>query len=334
MVAQKIQINETVMKRFTALRKNNRLAHAYLFVGPQQTGKTQTALAVSKFLNCKKFVETQGPVSLHYEADNFFCDVCSSCLKINHGNHPDIHIVSVEETETIKIEQIRGLINQIQLKSFEAKEKVFIIKNVENLTIEGANSLLKTLEEPVKDSLLILTSSVPEKVPDTIRSRCHTMNFFTGSYRTLAVQLSRDYAISRSAAHFLTYYSQGAPGRARHLAESKLFERKNQTLDAIVCSLESEDYFKEILSDKGKTKEVLDILFMWFRDLLVLNVQGSEVRLVHVDRLKDLKKYEERYSFAEVTELIEEIVEATELLQENLNIKVALSLIKEKLWRK
>ena len=327
-------MNRFILQRFVTLQKNNRLAHAYLFVGPQQVGKMQTALAVSKFLNCENIAGAQSAVPLRHHADDPFCDVCPSCLKINHGNHPDIHLVSCEETDTIKIEQIRTLINQIQLKSFEAKVKVFILQNVEQLTLEGANALLKTLEEPVKDSLLILTSCVPEEVPDTIRSRCHVMNFSAGSYRTLAGQLARDYALNQPAAYFLAYYSQGSSGRARHLADEKLFERKNQALDALVGSPESEDYLKEILADKEKTKEVLDILLMWLRDLLVLKTQGSETHLVHADRLPDLKKQEAWYSFDELTELIREIVKAASLLAENLNVKVALSLMKEKLWRK
>lgn len=322
MVAQKIQINEAVLKRFVRLHKNNRLAHAYFFVGPRQVGKTQSALAVGKFLNCENI------------QNDSFCDICPSCLKINHGNHPDIHLVSCEETDTIKIEQIRGVISQIQLKSFEARVKVFILKDVEKMTLEGANALLKTLEEPVKDSLLILTSSVPEEVPDTIRSRSHAMNFSPGSPRTLAGQLSLEHAVNEPAANFLAYYSQGSLGRARHLVEEKFFERKNQALDALVCTCESEGYLKEILSDKEKTKEVLDVLLMWLRDLLVLKAKGSETHLVHADRLKDLKKYEARYSFEEMTDLTQEIVKSAALLAENLNVKIALSLLKENLWRK
>ena len=222
MVAQKIQINETVLKRFVTLQKNNRLAHAYLFIGPRQVGKTQTALAASKFLNCENIennVSLRGGTFLSDDEaihskkiaspkkqarndtlDDFFCDICPSCLKINHGNHPDIHLISCEETETIKIEQVRELINQIQLKSFEARVKVFILQDVEKLTLQGANALLKTLEEPAKDSLLILTSCVPEEVVDTIRSRCHAMNFSATSPRALAGQLAQDFALNPSAA--------------------------------------------------------------------------------------------------------------------------------------
>lgn len=337
-------MNETVMKRFATLHKNNRLAHAYLFVGPAQGGKTQTAFGAAKFLNCENNVSLRSKKiassrlkdvgTRNDTLGDFFCDVCPSCLKIDHGNHPDVHIICAEETDTIKIEQIRGLINQIQLKSFEARVKVFILKDAEKLTLEGANALLKTLEEPVKDSLLILTSSVPEEVPETIRSRCHVMNFFSGSYRRLAGELCRDYTVSEAVAYFLAYYSQGSLGGARHLAEDKFFERKNQALDALVCSFESEDYLKEILSDKEKTKEVLNILLMWLRDLFVLKAQGSETQLVHRDRFKDLKKYEARYSFDELVDLTRGIVKAAALLQENLNVKVALTLLQEKLWRK
>ena len=317
-----IQVNENVLKRFSILQKNNRLAHAYLFTGPQDIGKSETALAVSKFLNCEK------------PGMDFFCDECPACLKINHGNHPDIHVIDSQETETIKIEQIRTLIEQIQLRPFEANVKVFIIKNVEDLSLEGANALLKTLEEPSKNSLLILTTTVPEKNLDTIRSRCHSIAFFPESNRKLADRLIKDYAIDRSASHFLSFFSEGCLGRAGHLAREKFFERKNQTIDLMVCSSGSDDYLKQILSDKKKTREVLNVLLTWFRDLLLLKLSSDESRVIHLDRIKDLRKYQSQYSFEQINEIITQIVNAMELLEENLNVKLPLNIIKERLWRR
>ena len=311
-------MNEQVLKRFAVLQKNNRLAHAYLFIGLANIGKSETALGVAKFLNC----ENPSP--------EIFCDQCPSCLKINHGNHPDIHLIDSKDSETIKIEQIRDLMEQIHLRPFEAKFKVFIIKNVETLTLEAANAILKTLEEPSKNSLLILTTCLAEKNLDTIRSRCHTVRFSFKSNRRLADELRKDYAIDESASHFLSFFSEGCLGRARLLANGKFFERKNQTIDALIFSSNTDDYLKKILGDREKIKEALNILLTWFRDLLLVKAKSDESRLIHLDRLKDLKKYEAQYTFEQINEIIAQIVKATELLEENLNVKVALNLIRSR----
>ncbi len=315
-------MQESILNRFRVLVRNNRLAHAYLFIGPKDVGKAQTAIAIAKLVNCE------------HPSSGLSCNACAVCLKIEHGNHPDIHVISADETQTIKIEQIRHLIERIQLRPFEGKKKVFIIKNIEHLTPEGGNALLKTLEEPVKDSLLILTTAVPEENLDTIKSRCHGVSFFPSSNRKLELHLTKDYAIDQIKSHFLAYYAEGCPGLARRFEEDEIFERKNEAINKIVCAAESDDYLKKILADKIKTKEILNVLLSWFRDLLLLKTGVDESRLVHLDRIKELKKYEQSYSFVQLTEMINEITGTARLLGENLNVKLGVSLIKEKLWRR
>lgn len=131
---QELQFSQSVMDRFAKLRQKQKLAHAYLFIGPAFIGKKETALGVAKLLNCE-----QG------DQINAFCDQCSSCLKINAGSHPDIHLIESDFGETIKIDQVRNLIAQAKLRPFEATKKIFIMQNIENLTVEGANALLKVL---------------------------------------------------------------------------------------------------------------------------------------------------------------------------------------------
>src|SRR5690242_13508236 len=138
-------INKDILARFSTLTNRGRLAHAYLFVGPPESGKLATAYGLAKVLNCDQL------------NGSFGCEECPSCQKINSGNHPDLMTLSVGVGETIKIDDIRGFIQRLQLRAFEAKCKVAVIQNVERLTTEAANALLKTLEEPGKDTLLVLT---------------------------------------------------------------------------------------------------------------------------------------------------------------------------------
>ena len=200
------QINASAMERFKRLIANHRLAHAYLLVGPQDSGKTQTALSLAQLVNCES--ETGQP-----------CGECPPCRKIASGNHPDVHVLGNDEMDSIKIEEIRFLLSRAHLMAYEAKTKVFIIRNIELMTLEAANALLKTLEEPAPNTLMILTTSVPEANLDTIKSRCHTVKFFPSSVNRIA-KLLTDEGVQPQDAHFLAVYSEGCLGKTRKLIKA------------------------------------------------------------------------------------------------------------------
>jgi len=314
--------NDAILRRFKVLIREERLAHAYLFIGPVGIGKFETALEVAKLVNCEQL------------SNGMPCGTCGACIKISSGNHPDIHVIDSSRNEAIKIEQIRGIINSMQLKAYEASRKVVILRNIENLTPESGNALLKTLEEPPANSLLLLTTSVPEKNLDTIKSRCHAVHFFSASYEALEVQLAKEYSIKGSEAHFLAYYAEGFPQRARRFLEKGVLKQKNEILDKLVLSTNSDAYLKKVLSDKEKTKEVLDVLYSWFHDLVLLKAGAGEAQVVHQDRATELRVWTGKYTFQELQGILDEIVKTARLLDENLNIKIPLNIIKEKLWRK
>ena len=220
-----IPVNENVLKHFAALEKKGLLAHAYLFVGPAYIGKVTTAVAVAKFLNCEDKKNREG---------TYFCGRCPACLKINSGNHPDVHILQVAPGESIKIDAVRELLAQIRLRPFMAAKKIFIVHNIEDLTTEGANALLKTLEEPSANSLLILTTAVPERVLETVKSRCHVIPFAPASQRALAARLVQYYDEDKDQAHFLAYFAEGCLGKARRLKEDGLCATKDEIIDRYI----------------------------------------------------------------------------------------------------
>ena len=303
-----------VVSRFKTLIKTNRLAHAYLFIGPQGIGKMETALTVAGLAIG--------------EGDNE-----TVMKRVLAGNHPDVHRVERgEEESAISIDRIREIISRMQLKPFEASRQVCIIKNVEDLSIEAGNALLKTLEEPNASSLLILTTAVPERNLGTIRSRCHAVYFFPLSKDKLAAKLKKDYAIEESATRFLAFFSEGNPGKARQLKEDNFLARKNEFIDNILFQKNSDAFLKNILTDKEETKAMLDVLFSWFRDVMLLKAGDQETNSVHADRVNDLRQAAARYSFEELENIIEQIVTTTQLLGENLNVKIPVSLLRERIW--
>jgi len=315
--------NEDIVRRFSVLLKRDRMAHAYLFVGPQGSGKKATAFAVAQLVNC------DGP---NVTAEGRSCGECPSCRKIQSGNHPDILVMEAEEPgESLKIAAIRELISRSQLRAYEGRFKIFIIIDAENLTIEGGNALLKTLEEPSRDSLLILTTSAPEKIMATVRSRCQLLRFPPLSRGRMARVLADHHAVEGEEMEFLSRFSEGYLGKALALQSDKLFFRKNEIIDNLVLSRNNEAYLKALLSDKVKIKESLEVLLSWFRDLLLIKAGADPAVLTHADRYSDLASLNTQYTFVQVEEIIAEIVNTSRQLEENLNVKIALTLLRDRI---
>jgi DNA polymerase-3 subunit delta' len=315
-------IHTDTLTRFARLIAQGRLAHAYLLVGPRDVGKFETALAAAKLVNCEAG-------SLAAAIDG--C-ACPSCRKIETGNHPDVHVVTSEDAETIKIDQIRQMVSRMHLRPYEARYKVFIIKDIERISTEAANALLKSLEEPGPNTLMLLTTSVPEANLDTVRSRCQTINLFPKPQAVLAKQLQNDYDVDYSTSLFLAGYTEGCPGKAYKLNTAKFLKFKDKVLDEIVLRRDSEDYIKKLLGDKAQTADALDVLASFYRDLVLLKSGMAEDQVIHRGRLQDLRALVKQYTFEELTDIAAGIVHARKQLKDNLNVKTAMTLIKELIW--
>lgn len=156
-----------------------RLGHAYLFSGDQLEDLESLARTLAKTLNC------QNPVKQDGEAVDC-CDVCPSCVKINNDVHADIHWARPESrSRVVTIDQVRELMREMQLKPTEARFKVAVLAGADRLNIQAANAFLKTLEEPPAKSVLILLSTEPARILETILSRCLRVNFAGGARRDM-----------------------------------------------------------------------------------------------------------------------------------------------------
>ena len=195
------------------------LEGGYLFSGPDGIGKRLAALETAKALNCDQ---------RSAEA----CGQCPACRRIEAQQHPDVHTIASGESE-IKIEAIRQLKNQIGLKAYEGRHKVFIIDNAHRLTPEASNALLKVLEEPPSKSLLILISDKPARLFKTILSRCKTVKFFPLRREELQGLLREDYALDSESAHFLAYFCEGRLGECLRLKDTDIIQEKNRIIDAL-----------------------------------------------------------------------------------------------------
>lgn len=144
--------------------KNGRLQGTFLLAGPRGAGKHQVAESLAQILLCLSGGETA-------------CGTCASCRQAQHNNHPDWHFLSPDESGTIKIEAVRGLLTNLSLAPMQAPRKVVILERAECLTRSAANALLKSLEEPGEQTVFFLLSTQAGLILPTIRSRCHAIDF-------------------------------------------------------------------------------------------------------------------------------------------------------------
>ncbi|MFZ5762095.1 MAG: DNA polymerase III subunit delta' [Thermodesulfobacteriota bacterium] len=241
-----------------------KMSHAYLFRGPAGVGKKTMAHAFAATINCA------APIS--HEA----CGSCPSCQKFRSGNHPDFQLIAPEGA-SIKIQQIRELKKSLAFPPFEAHYRVILIADAHTMRRETANSLLKTLEEPPANTVLVLTADEASGVLPTIVSRCQVIPFFALPQTEVAQHLMAEAAIAPEQAATLAGIAEGSLGRARLLLDKDLLPLRRQIV-ATLLDLEPDgpetvetifDLAEKTAALKEELPELLDLLRTWYRDLLL-----------------------------------------------------------------
>jgi DNA polymerase III subunit delta' len=212
---------ERVLGYLKAALRRGRLAHAYLFLGPEGVGKESVARALAGALNCALPLE-----------DGDACGVCPSCKRLLAGTHPDFHVIvptSERRVPEIKIDQIREFRRVTAYPPVGGGWRLALIKPGEDLRDESANALLKILEEPPPQNLLILTAGVEADLFPTVVSRCQKLAFTPLPYPLIQDELSRR-GLSPAQAALLTALSGGSLGRALAMEPEELFRQRQQVL--------------------------------------------------------------------------------------------------------
>ncbi len=295
--------------------KQDNLQGGYLFTGPEGVGKKITAKETAKAINC-------------IEGSLEACDVCASCKKINNNTHPDVHILECQDSE-IKIEQIRQIKKDMGLRPYEGRKKVFIIDNSHRFNADSSNALLKALEEPSEDTLIILVTDKQELLLRTIISRCKILKFFAFERTELEGILKKDYHFDEAQAHFLAYFSEGRPGVALGLKGGSIFKRKNEIIDKFCCS-SGADLENFSIENKEEMAVSLNILASWFRDIYIIKAGMPYQETINFDRMDDLLKTTSRFSYPKLNEIINTISNSLLYLEQNINLKLLLSNL---LWK-
>jgi DNA polymerase-3 subunit delta' len=295
---------------------SQRIAHAYLFEGPQGVGKKMVALAFARALFCQSGTG---------------CGKCPACLKVDNCNHPDIHLVEAEET-ALKIDQIRALQQDLSLRPLEGKHKICLIDGAEQLTNGAANALLKTLEEPQPGTLIILLTDQPERLLPTIRSRCQRLPFSALSKQQLAQFLGKKLKLDPTQALVLAALSEGSVQRALGPNRELYLEKRSQLIQSLsaLASRSSITIFslaEELHRKKELLPVVLDIFQTYYRDLLLLKHGYRQEDLVNQDLLDYLQQQNELTTTASLLTQLKALESARYHLHRNVNKRLAMEVL-------
>ena len=315
MSLENIRLQDKAVEFLKISLRQDRLHHSLLFLGPKAVGKGLTAMTLAKALNC----EVAGPLDC--------CDRCPSCRKIDNLNHPDLYWIGPEGAGNIvRIERIRNMKERIFLKPFEGRAKFFIIDGAHLLNDESANSILKTLEEPPKNSVIILITDDLNKVFSTLKSRCQWVVFQSAKPETLKRLLMDEYGLEETQAHFLSHLSEGRIGKALVMKDEGTLEWRNKVLDRFskenIISKEDPFFFS---SSRKEILNQIDILINWYRDIFILKTSRDSSLLVNIDRLEDLNEKADFLPEEKIKEILDEALKMREYVEHNVNPKLALS---------
>jgi DNA polymerase III subunit delta' len=293
-----------------------RLAHAYLFEGPEGVGKRLMALALARAVICK-----EGPG----------CGVCPACRKIDHNNHPDLHLLEPDGT-TIKIEQVRRLQKELSFRPLEAPLKICLIDSADRMNQAAANALLKTLEEPTGESLIILLSARPESLLSTIRSRCQRLPFSRLPQGILKGVLLEQMGVDEIQGHILAALSEGSFKKALGKDRDLYLERRREILKTLTALsprsvLPIFAMAQSLAEEKERLPDILDIIQAFYRDLLLYRHGRSENDLVNIDLAEKIRRVAPLETTAGLLHKLAAITASRRQLDRNVNRQLTMEVL-------
>lgn len=294
-----------------------RLHHAYLFAGPEGVGKRTLALALAKAIHCAERVDD-------------FCGQCANCARIEDGNHPDVRTIEpLAGKKEISIQQIREIEKQLNFRSFSGRKKIAVLDPATLMNLSAQNALLKTLEEPPQDSLLVLVATNTGGLLPTLRSRCLRLSFGSLQCAQLANYLASKKGLKREEADFLAAMAMGSLGTALKIDGEEMQEKRRVWIE-LLSSLKAGDYRAATVTAEGLAKDrdeslkFLEWAGSWYRDLMVHAVTRGSAELVNRDVLARMEHESADDRLEHSLSLIAQTIEAAAGIQRNLNRRMVL----------
>ena len=310
---------DIIVKTLKNSIKNNIVTHAYLFSGPRGTGKTSIAKIFAKILNCQDLNGLEP------------CNKCISCEQANKNQNIDI--IEIDAASNNGVDEIREIRNKITLVPTNSKYKVYIIDEAHMLSDSAFNALLKTIEEPPAYAVILLLTTNAESFLPTILSRCVTLNLKPAKDSVVRKYLMEQVKIPDYQADICVAFAQGNIGKARRLALSEEFNQmKEHAIHLVKYIQEMEiseliDSMRKITEFKTDISDYLDLLMVWYRDVLLYKATWNPSSIVFSDEIHTLRKMASKSSYEGIENILKALDKAKIRLNANVNFDLTMELL-------
>ena len=313
--------HKDILKYISSAVENNRVSHAYILNGERGSGKKMLANLFAMTLLCET-------------GDNEPCGKCHSCKQAESGNHPDIIRVTHEKPNSISVDDIRTQVNNtVDIKPYQGPYKVYIIPQADMMTPQAQNAILKTIEEPPSYAVFLLLTENAETLLPTINSRCVMLKLRNIKDTLIKKYLMENLEIPDYKADMCTAFAQGNMGRAIMLANSDHFNEireeavqllkhiSEMELNEIVAAVKNISVYKLEITD------YLDIIMIWYRDVLLYKATKEIDKVVFKDQLQSIKEQARKSSYEGIELLLESLEKAKARLKANVNFDLVMELL-------
>lgn len=313
--------NEDIKKHFQDGIRNKRISHSYILHGEKGMGKKMMARAVAMALLCEAGGEEP-------------CMECHSCKQCLSNNNPDIVYVQHEKPNTITVDEVREqIVSDVTLKPYSYKYKVYIIQEAQLMTPQAQNAILKTIEEPPEYVVfLLLTTNLSLLLP-TILSRCVTLNMQPLRKEMIKEYLMREEKIVDYQADMAASFACGNLGRAKELVRSSEFMEMEEEVVQLMRYIKDMQAYEVVAAVKRAAEykytvqDYLDIMLMWFRDVLLYKASMDVNGLIFKNEIKTIKQQAASSSYGGIEEILKGIERAKIRLNSNVNFDITIELL-------
>ncbi len=299
----------------------HKISHAYIINGERGSGKEFIANLFAMTLQCER--ESIEP-----------CMECHSCKQAMSKNQPDILQLTHEKPNTISVEDIRDQINHdVQIKPYSSRRKIYIINDAEKMTPQAQNALLKTLEEPPEYVVILLLTTNASLLLPTLISRSIVLNMKPVEDKQVRKYLMEELHVPDYQADVCVAFARGNIGKAKSLASSEDFDKiKEEAITVLkyINDMEIGDLIqaiKKIGEYKVDIHDYLDIIIIWYRDVLLFKATGDANDLVFKEEVKYIREQANRSAYEGIETIIKAIEKTKQRLDANVNFDLALELL-------
>ena len=315
--------HKNIIKYISSAVQADAVSHAYILNGERGSGKRLLANLFAMSLQCQNRAE-----------DGEACGKCQSCKQALHGNQPDIVRVSHEKPTTISVDDIRTQVNNdIVIKPYSSKYKIYIIPEADLMSAQAQNALLKTIEEPPEYAVIMLLTENAEALLPTIRSRCVMMKLRNIKDQLVKKYLMEQMEIPDYKADVCVAFAQGNMGKAIMLATSEYFNEIKEEVVHLLRNIdemnvsELMDAVKKCMTYKMEINDYLDMIAIWYRDVLIYKATKNVDRVVFSDQLRYIKARASKSSYEGIENILNAIEKAKARLKANVNFELTMELL-------